>query len=173
MKIVYSDDHLGHAGFKELRGEDWVGMADNPTRAQIILAALADRGLTDVIAPKHHGPEAILRVHDAVFVHFLEHGYTMWQARYGSGSAAFARMFGMRGLAQTPDPANIDAMLSAYTFDIFSPLVAGSWTSQPSRPKRRDGTHHAPSITGGGGPMKWSSARVSVTSASVASSAMM
>lgn len=129
MKIVYSDDHLGHAGFKELRGEDWVGMADNPTRAQIILAALADRGLTDVIAPEHHGPEAILRVHDAVFVHFLEHGYTMWQARYGSGSAAFARMFGMRGLAQTPDPANIDAMLSAYTFDIFSPLVAGSWTA--------------------------------------------
>jgi len=36
-------------------------------------------------------------------------------------------MFGMRGLAQVPDPSSIDAMLSAYTFDVFSPLVAGSW----------------------------------------------
>lgn len=127
MKIFASDDHLGHAGFKELRGEDWVGMADDPTRVAIILAALAARGLADVSAPEQHGPEAILRVHDAGFVRFLEQGHAMWAARPGSAGPAFARIFGMRGLAQSPNPASIEAMLSAYTFDVFSPLVAGSW----------------------------------------------
>ena len=129
MKIIYSKDHFGHAGIKELRGEDWVGMADNPERMRIILAALADRGLRDVHSPAPHGPEAILRVHDAGFLRFLEHGYPMWAVRHGAGSAAFARSFGMRGMAQTPDETSIDAMLSAYTFDIFSPLVAGSWAA--------------------------------------------
>lgn len=129
MKIFHSGDHGGHTGIKELRGAAWVGMADSPERMTIILSALADRGLGDVHAPAQHGTEPILRVHDAGFLHFLEQGYPLWQARHGSGTAAFARMFGMRGLAQTPDPANIDAMLSAYTFDIFSPLVAGSWAA--------------------------------------------
>ena len=127
MKIFHSQDHFGHARIKELRGQDWVDMAENPERMQIILAALAERDLRDVHPPTLHGPQAILRVHDAGFLHFLERGYPMWAVRHGTGSAAFARMFGMRGLAQTPDQANIDAMLSAYTFDIFSPLVAGSW----------------------------------------------
>ena len=65
MKIVYSDAYFGDADFKELRGEDWVGMAENPERMRMILAALADQGLRDVQTPEHHGPEAILRVPDA------------------------------------------------------------------------------------------------------------
>ena len=129
MKIIHAAGHAGHAGFQELRGQDWVAMADSPARVAIILGALAERGLGDVQAPLPHGPGAILRVHDAGFVHFLEHGHGLWAARHGTGSPAFARMFGMRGLAQVPDPANIDAMLAAYTFDIFSPLVAGSWAA--------------------------------------------
>jgi len=127
VKIIYSQDHVGHAGIKELRGQDWVGMAENPERMQIILAALAGRDLTDVHPPAPHDTGAILRVHDAGFVRFLEHGYPMWAARHGADGAAFARTFGMRGMAQTPDETSIDALLAAYTFDIFSPLVAGSW----------------------------------------------
>jgi len=127
VKIFASDDHLGHAGFAELRGVDWVGMADDPRRVAIILAALAARGLTEVSTPVRHGPQAVLRVHDAGFVRFLEQGHAMWAARPGAAGPAVARMFGMRGLAQVPNATSIDAMLSAYTFDVFSPLVAGSW----------------------------------------------
>ena len=112
MKIIHAAAHAGHAGFQELRGQHWVLMADSPERVGIILAALVERGLRDVQAAVPHGPEAILRVHDAGFVHFLEHCHAVWAERHGTGSAAFARMIGMRGLAQVPDPANIDALLA-------------------------------------------------------------
>ena len=112
VKIIHAAAHAGQRGFQELRGQDWVPMADSPERVGIILAALAERGLRDVQAAVPHGPGAILRVHDAGFVHFLEHCHAVWAERYGTGSAAFARMFGMRGLAQVPDPANINAMLA-------------------------------------------------------------
>lgn len=102
-------------------------MAECPERMAVILAALAEAGLRDVQAPKSHGLAEAARIHDPDFLTFLETAYPLWEKRYGPGSAAFARMFGMRGLAQKPDLKNIDAMLSAYTFDIFAPIVAGTW----------------------------------------------
>lgn len=129
MKIIYSDDHRGHGGATELRAGAFVPMAECPERMTVILAALAEAGLGDLHSPTAHGLEAACRVHDPDFVGFLERAYPMWEQRHGPGRAAFATMFGMRGLAQKPDPANIDAMLSAYTFDMYSPFVAGTWTA--------------------------------------------
>lgn len=127
MKIIYSDAHKSHANAPELRGEVFVPMAECPERMDVILAALAEAGLRDVDAPQPHGLTEAARIHDPDFLTFLETAYPLWEQRYGPGRAAFARMFGMRGLAQTPDLTNIDAMLSAYTFDIFSPFVPGTW----------------------------------------------
>ncbi len=129
MRIIYSDAHQGHEGAVELRGETLVPMAECPERMAAILSALATAGLRDVQAPQHHGLQAAARIHDAGFLQFLETAYPLWLARYGPGSAAFARSFGMRGMAQTPRMDNVDAMLSAYSFDIFSPIVAGTWTA--------------------------------------------
>jgi acetoin utilization deacetylase AcuC-like enzyme len=129
MKIIYSDAHRGHGGAPELRGETLVPMAECPERMESILTALAAVGLSHVEAPTSHELDAALRIHDKDFVAFLERAYPMWQARHGTGSAAFARVFGMRGLAQKPNFDSIEAMLSAYTFDIFSPIVAGTWTA--------------------------------------------
>ncbi len=127
MKIIYSDAHKGHAGAPEMRGESFVPMAECPERMEVILQALAEAGLADVQAPTPHGLEAAARIHDPDFLRFLETAYPMWRQEKGPGSAAFARTFGMRGMAQKPNMNSVNAMLSAYTFDIFAPLVAGSW----------------------------------------------
>lgn len=129
MKIIYSDAHHGHGGAMELRGATWVTMAESPERMTMILSALHEAGLRDVNAPSAHALDAALRVHDPDFVGFLERAYPMWEQRHGPGSAAFATMFGMRGLAQKPKLSSIDAMLSAYTFDVYSPFVKGTWTA--------------------------------------------
>lgn len=128
MKVIHSDAHQGHGGAEELRAGAFVPMAECPERMGVILTALDEAGLRDVRAPRSHGLEAALRVHDAGFVRFLERAWPLWQARDGTGSAV-ATMFGMRGLAQRPDPASIDAMLAAYSFDVYSPIVAGTWAA--------------------------------------------
>lgn len=127
MKIVYSDAHRGHSNAPELRGEVFVPMAECPERMEVILTALSDAGLRDVQPALAHGLAEAARIHDPDFLQFLQTAYPLWQRRHGPGSAAFARTFGMRGMAQKPDMNNIDAMLSAYTFDIFAPIVAGTW----------------------------------------------
>ena len=43
MKIIYSEAHRGHGGAMELRGADWVPMAECPERMTVILNALAGR----------------------------------------------------------------------------------------------------------------------------------
>lgn len=129
MKIIYSDAHKGHGGALEMRGEGFVPMAECPERMEVILAALSEAGLRDVEAPKLHGLAEAARVHDPDFLTFLETAYPLWEKRHGASRAVFARVFGMRGLAQKPQMDNIDAMLSAYTFDIFSPFVPGTWTA--------------------------------------------
>lgn len=127
MKIIYSDAHKGHAGGLEMRGEGFVPMAECPERMEVILAALAEAGLGDVQAPKSHGLAEAGRIHDPDYLKFLEMAYPLWEKRHGPSRAVFARTFGMRGMAQRPQMDNIDAMLSAFTFDIFSPFVPGTW----------------------------------------------
>ena len=127
MKIIYSPDHKGHAGAPELRGEVLVPMAECTERMDVILTALQEAGFADPLLPSSHGLGPAQRIHDPDFVAFLQNAYPMWEKRHGPGSAAFARTFGMRTMAQKPNPASIEAMLSAYTFDIFSPIVAGTW----------------------------------------------
>jgi len=129
MKIIYSDAHQGHAGAMELRREVFVPMAECPERMAAILAALAGAGFDDPLAPDTFGLEEAGRIHDPDFLRFLETAYPMWLERHGPGTTAFARTFGMRGMAQKPRMDNVDAMLSAYTFDIFAPIVAGTWTA--------------------------------------------
>lgn len=127
MKIIYSDAHKGHAGALELRGEVFVPMAECPERMDVILAALAEAGLRDVHRPKSFGLAEAARIHDPDFLTFLETAYPLWEKRHGPSRAVFARMFGMRNMAQKPHMDNIDAMLSAFTFDIFSPFVPRTW----------------------------------------------
>jgi acetoin utilization deacetylase AcuC-like enzyme len=129
MKIIYSDAHKGHGGALEMRGEAFVPMAECPERMEVILAALSEAGLRDVEAPKLHGLAEAARIHAPDFLTFLETAYPLWEKRHGASRAVFARVFGMRGLEQKPQMDNIDAMLSAYTFDIFSPFVPGTWTA--------------------------------------------
>ena len=127
MKIIYSDAHKGHAGALELRGEVFVPMAECPERMGVILAALAEAGLRDVHRPISFGLAEAARIHDPDFLTFLETAYPLWEKRHGPSRAVFARMFGMRNMAQKPHMDNIDAMLSAFTFDIFSPFVPRTW----------------------------------------------
>ena len=129
MKVIYSDAHQGHAGARELRREVFVPMAECPERMTAILQALDEAGFDAPLAPDSFGLTEAARIHDADFLRFLETAYPLWRTRHGPEGAAFARTFGMRGMAQKPDMANVDAMLSAFSFDIFAPIVAGTWTA--------------------------------------------
>lgn len=126
MKLIYSEDHRDHAGAKEMRYDQMIPMSESPERMDMIMAALAEAGFSDVVAPAAHGLDIVHQVHDPAFVSFLERCYPLWEAEFGPGGFATAYTFGMRGMDQVPNQS-VHSMLSCYTFDVCVPFVAGTW----------------------------------------------
>lgn len=128
MRVYVSDAHKGHAGVKEIRNDRFVPMCESPDRIDVIRAALVDQGHNDIRQATTFGLEPVLRIHTPGFVDFLQNCWPLWQAEFGPDGSATAYMFGMRGMDQTPG-SSVQAMLSCYTFDVYSPFVAGTWTA--------------------------------------------
>lgn len=126
MKIIYSDDHRGHAGAKEMRYDEMIPMCESPERMDMILRALNEAGHADIVQPASFDIDAAYAVHDPHFVSFLERCWPLWEQEFGPKGFATAYTFGMRGMAQTPN-ASVHSMLSCYTFDVCVPFVAGTW----------------------------------------------
>ncbi|MBE2278236.1 MAG: histone deacetylase family protein [Rhodobacteraceae bacterium] len=126
MKLIYSEDHRGHAGAKEMRYDEMIPMMECPERMDVILRGLGAAGFTDIVAPDAHGLEVVHQIHDPAFVSFLQRCYPLWEAEFGPGRFATAYTFGMRGMDQVPN-GSVHSMLSCYTFDVCAPFVAGTW----------------------------------------------
>jgi acetoin utilization deacetylase AcuC-like enzyme len=128
MRIVYSDAHRGHDGAKEMRYDQMIPMCENPSRMDVIVAALRAQGHRDFADVRPFGLDPILRIHTPGFVDFLERCSPLWEAEFGSSGFATAYMFGMRGMEQQPNES-VHSMLSCYTFDVCVPIVRGTWTA--------------------------------------------
>lgn len=128
MKLIYSDDHRGHAGAMEMRYDEMIPMMERPERMDEIMGALATAGFTDVVAPNQHGLDVVHQVHDPAFVSFLQRCYPLWEEEFGPGHFATAYTFGMRGMDQVPN-GSVHSMLSCYTFDVCAPFVEGTWAA--------------------------------------------
>jgi acetoin utilization deacetylase AcuC-like enzyme len=126
MQIIHSLQHQGHGGAMELNFNRMVPMFERPERMDAILKELDRRQFGILIEPESFGLEPIHRIHDKAYVDFLARAYDLWQEQVGMGRFANATMFAMRGMKQVPGNS-VQAMLSAYTFDICVPFVAGTW----------------------------------------------
>lgn len=128
MKLIYSEDHRGHAGAMEMRYDQMIPMSECPERMDEIMGALTAAGFTDIVAPKAHGLDVVHQIHDPAFVSFLQRCYPLWEEEFGPGRFATAYTFGMRGMDQVPNDS-VHSMLSCYTFDVCAPFVKGTWTA--------------------------------------------
>ena len=126
MKIVYGNRHHGHSGGMEMLYNRLVPMFEKPERMDQILKRLDETGFGKRLDADHVELDAVHRVHDPRYVRFLETAWDKWQAEMRLDGFVTAYMFGMRGMKQVPGPS-IQAQLSAYTFDVCVPIVAGTW----------------------------------------------
>jgi len=131
MKIAFSERHQAHGGAQELNFNRMVPMWEKPERMDAILKELARRRFGTLVEPESFGLEPIHRIHDPAYVGFLMRAYDLWQEQVGLGKFANATMFAMRGMKQVPG-SSVQAMLSAYTFDVCVPFVGGTWDAMRS-----------------------------------------
>jgi acetoin utilization deacetylase AcuC-like enzyme len=84
---VFSPEHVLRSARTELHGGELVRPHESPERAQIVLERVQAERLGEVIAPAKFGTAALLRVHDADYVAFLEHAWRDWAAAGNRGEA--------------------------------------------------------------------------------------
>jgi acetoin utilization deacetylase AcuC-like enzyme len=133
VPVIHSDAHLAHTGLIELASGVEIPCYESPERAVAIQAALLEDGGFAFEAPKEHGREPILAVHDADMVEVFEHA---WTDALAAGAADGSRAWlpdtflldAYRGpMAPSELPAGRHHRLGAYLFDTATPIVAGTW----------------------------------------------
>ena len=126
MLTVYSAKHLLHGGLLEPGPDSWLPGAERPERVAGVLAAINRAVLGEIIKPDHFDDSYLTAVHGSDYVRFLESAWADWTASGNEGSIARPFAFvvdGFRGM----HTESIYGRLGRYAFDIYAPIVAGTW----------------------------------------------
>lgn len=126
MLTVFSDKHALHDSKTELYGGELVPPFECPVRAEHILDRVKEVSLGDVIPPEHFDIDAITRIHDAEFIHFLENCWDQWVAA-GYHGEAIATCWPARGMHQNRVPSHIDGKLGYYAMAAETAISSGTW----------------------------------------------
>jgi len=125
MLTVFSEKHALRDSKTELYGGQLVPPFECPIRAEHILQRVKDVSLGEIIAPESFDIEAITRIHDPAFIHFLETCWGEWAA-VGYKGEAIATCWPARGMRQRV-PHHIDGKLGYYALATETAISNGTW----------------------------------------------
>lgn len=103
---------------REFDGVTFVPASEVPERVDVVMAALHDMGLDDIVEPDSFGTGPLTSVHTPAYVEFLASAHAEWVATLGADENAEAIPM-IRPVPGTPehDPVNINAKLGRYSLD--------------------------------------------------------
>jgi acetoin utilization deacetylase AcuC-like enzyme len=126
MQTVYSERHKLRDSKSELYGGQIVPPFECPIRAEYIVERVRETGLGPVLAPKEHGLDPVLRIHDSGLVKFLETCWADWQAE-GFKGEAMPTSWPSRAMPRMVPPRNIDGLVGYYSLSGETAINGGTW----------------------------------------------
>lgn len=131
MKTIYSEKHQLHNAGLELYGGEFVPCFEKPERAEMILSEVRRRRLGDVLAPREFNMTPLTRVHARAYLGFLENAWRDW-TEAGLGGTLMPSCSPARGMRQDRVPEAIHGKVAYFSFDVTTPITAGSWQAARS-----------------------------------------
>lgn len=125
MLTIFSPEHRLHHGKAELIDGRLQPCHERPERADLVLGAVEQAGLGDIVGPREFGQAPLARVHSPRYLEFLASAWDLWTAEGREGDA-LPLSWAVRGMRQI-EPEHIDGRLSFYSFDAGTPITAGTW----------------------------------------------
>jgi acetoin utilization deacetylase AcuC-like enzyme len=125
MKTVFHPAQLQHNPAKEFLDGEWVDYLESVRRPQMILAAIEQVQLGEVMAPADFGLAPIQAVHTADYLEFLQTAFTRWIEEGRPASGVYPDTFFKS--AFTHRPTKIGALAGIYTFDMSTVIVEHTW----------------------------------------------
>jgi acetoin utilization deacetylase AcuC-like enzyme len=122
MKIVYTDIHVQHHPPYQFLANGMFPYPEVPGRMDVILEAVREAGLGEVIPPSVYSMEPIEEVHDSGFLQYLEGVYDAWvRAGGGSDAGLIPDTFAMRTLRGRPE--DLVHQVGYYCFETQTPVM--------------------------------------------------
>ncbi|MDA0746955.1 MAG: histone deacetylase family protein [bacterium] len=126
MKVIYSEKHREHAPPCQFADGRMMASPEVPERADVILRALQECGMVDVVAPRQFSMEPILVVHDVGYLKYLENVYEEWvENAREPGVGLIPDTFAMRTLNGKPEGLVYQA--GYYCFETQTPILEGTF----------------------------------------------
>lgn len=125
MKTVFHPAQLQHNPAKEFLDGAWVDYLESPRRPQMILDAIAQRRLGEVIPPDDFGLAPIHAVHASDYLEFLQTAYARRIDEGCSPHGVYPDTFFKPAFLHRP--AKIGALAGLYTFDMSTVIVEQTW----------------------------------------------
>lgn len=124
--------HATHAGELEMHRGELVPCFEVPSRAEIVLEELERRQLGAIQrAPANDIAlwPVLEKIHSPRYLRFLEHAWDEWVslAPENRGRDALPSAWPVRGMRSDRLPANFAARMGLFSFDVGTPLTAGTW----------------------------------------------
>lgn len=125
MKTIFHPAQLQHNPAKEFLDGEWVDYLESVRRPQMILAAIAQMQLGEVIAPADFGLAPIQAIHTPDYLDFLQTAYARWIEEGRSPAGVYPDTFFKPAFLHRP--TKIGALAGLYTFDLSTVIVEQTW----------------------------------------------
>ena len=126
MKVVFSDEQLGHWPRRILGSGALEENLEVPERAETLLAAAIMSGL-ERERPRDCGLAPIAAVHSPEYLQFLQHIYERWRRVPGVSADVMPNVHPDTRDVMYPD--SVDGQVGYHVFDGSSPISAETWNS--------------------------------------------
>jgi acetoin utilization deacetylase AcuC-like enzyme len=138
VRVVHTEKHRLH----DPKVETYLGVPvpanEVPARADAIAAALRADGSFEIVAPKRHGKEPILAVHEPGLVRFLEEVWTHFENQKIDREFLVADTYPTRGMfqgmsqelvASRPEPEAVGGRAGWWGLDSSNPIVGDTYVA--------------------------------------------
>jgi acetoin utilization deacetylase AcuC-like enzyme len=131
MLIFANPSHALHAGRREMFRGRFTPCYEVPARMEQVLAELGRRPLGEIRTPPPISHALLERVHSRRYLHFLRGAWEEWVAEDPANveTDALPSVWPIRSFRDDVEPANFTARLGLYSFDVGTPLTAGTWAA--------------------------------------------
>ncbi|MEM8693959.1 MAG: histone deacetylase family protein [Pseudomonadota bacterium] len=126
MQIFYSNKHRLHAPPNELHGGAFVQPFEMPSRMDVILERLKERGFDEIADPGPVDLTPLSQIHAPSYLRFLETVWEDWKAE-GMQAEVIATNIPARGMHLDRPPRNIDGKVGYFCHSSETAMTAGTY----------------------------------------------
>jgi acetoin utilization deacetylase AcuC-like enzyme len=129
--IFANHSHALHAGKREMFRGRFSPCYEKPARMEQVLAELDRRPMGEMRAPPPLAAGLLERVHSPRYLEFLRGAWSDWVAEDPTNAEldALPSVWPVRGFRHDVEATNFTARLGLYSFDVGTPIMAGTWAA--------------------------------------------